>query len=1342
MRTYPKRLLTVVMVLAMLVSMMAVPGMAAETDNTLTVGNEGGLTLPEALNQAASMTGDVTVEIYGQVTLNTTLSGSYDSIKFVGKDADAEIYLDITGYITATGKKVAFEGLTLSKSEGGFIDNAGFMNVAFGIYDVTEVTYTNCNFANGAYASSGKVTYTGCSFKRSHDKYGLWAYGDVDATVDNCTFADYRGIKMYAEGKLKTTNLTVKNSNFSAVTDKPAIVLTCGESVTLTNNTYSNTGVFELDLDGVPNGTPVTSDVAPSCVNDNGACGVLVDGKIYTTVAQAAAVATSGSTVILLHDSTETVELPEGVSLVKNGYTASGVTATNPVAIVNGDSYASLSAAIANANGQTVELLKDTAGSGVVINKNVTIDFGGNTYTFTEPAVGSSGTESNGFQILSGNTVTLKNGSLAVSSEHASKYYILVQNYANLTVTDMNLDGTYLDKWSGSDGDSYVLSNNCGTVTVNGNTSITANDDGSLAYTVDSHLKSGYTAPTVTIDTTGTINGKLEVSGGNMIVNNGTFHARKVGGAYTDTDVFVVSSGLLTINYANVDGGDMEDTTAVWAHTSGKAVINGGTFTLSGKNVSTGHNDMIYAGKTNGGSGAVIEVKGGTFSATDVTNPGTNGANVWLLNEKDGQGSMTVTGGTFEDFNPAAVYTEPTQPTSFLADGHCVSVADGNYTVGQHNIKPVAAKPATCTENGMKAHYACDHCGLYEDAEGNIATTAEKLVIPADSTNHNLYKAGGTNATCKNGGYDVHYICKDCGSCFADAEGKVPAKEEDFYKPKLDHKLTFVKSTVTCTESGSPDHYECSLCDGWWTDKECTTIIGLPNRVVDATGHKLTKVEAKAPTCTEDGVNAHYTCSGCDLLFNDPKGLSTITKQQATAKATGHKAVMGVEGKLPTCTEPGNIEYVECSCGALFTDAECKNPITAAETVIPTVAHKLTKIPAVAVSCNANGNTEYYTCETCKALFADAEGKTGTTAEKVVITATGHALTKVAAVAATCTTAGNTEYYTCANCKALFADAEGKTATTAEKVTVAATGHKLTKVEAVAPTYTADGSAEHYACACGALFADAEGKTATTKEALILPQLIEIKESTAEVSTGAVDTAIKEAETTGSVTIDLVEVADEEAAKPEDGTETKPEPAPVVSSAALPVTSLEKVAEISEEATLTLNMTEVTVTMDAKTMAAVAEQSAGATVTLKVEKIETKALTEEQQAVIEDKEVAVVVTATMISNNVAISDFKGGEVTIALPFTLPEGTEGSDFQVYYVADDGTMTAHETEYKNGCLVFSTTHFSDYVVVNTAAPADPTVPNTGDNANLLLSATAFTVALTGLAVLFIGKKKFSF
>ena len=92
----------------------------------------------------------------------------------------------------------------------------------------------------------------------------------------------------------------------------------------------------------------------------------------------------------------------------------------------------------------------------MVIDKDITIDFAGFTYFLTE-GVGSTGTKSNGFQILKGNTVTLKNGTLSVAASAADKFYILIQNYADLTVTDMILDGTNLDKWSFTDGVPSIL---------------------------------------------------------------------------------------------------------------------------------------------------------------------------------------------------------------------------------------------------------------------------------------------------------------------------------------------------------------------------------------------------------------------------------------------------------------------------------------------------------------------------------------------------------------------------------------------------------------------------------------------------------------------------------------------------------------------------------------------------------------------------------------------------------------------------------------------------------------------------------------------------------------------
>ena len=201
--------------------------------------------------------------------------------------------------------------------------------------------------------------------------------------------------------------------------------------------------------------------------------------------------------------------------VVANGKVTRTYVPAIPVAQLGETQYYALADAVeaATEDNNVITILKDTKAPGLVINKNVTIDFGGYTYTFTE-GVGSTGTESNGFQILAGNNVTLKNGGLNVAESAKENFYILVQNYADLTIEDMNLDGTNLDKWSATDGDSYVLSNNSGNVSITGNTIITANDQGDKAFAFDAYDYSsqGYALPVVTVNTTGDITGAVEVS--------------------------------------------------------------------------------------------------------------------------------------------------------------------------------------------------------------------------------------------------------------------------------------------------------------------------------------------------------------------------------------------------------------------------------------------------------------------------------------------------------------------------------------------------------------------------------------------------------------------------------------------------------------------------------------------------------------------------------------------------------------------------------------------------------------------------------------------------------------
>ncbi|MBR1717044.1 MAG: InlB B-repeat-containing protein [Paludibacteraceae bacterium] len=143
--------------------------------------------------------------------------------------------------------------------------------------------------------------------------------------------------------------------------------------------------------------------------------------------------------------------------------------------------YATLVEAVAAAVDGDVVVLQEnvTAGAGVMIAKadakRITIDFGGYTYTANSPAVGSVGTQNQAFHFEKGCDITLKNGTI---TSEGNAIIMLVQNYGDLTLEDITLDGTGLE---GSH--RYVMSNNCGDVVIGNGTTITAKA-GDVAFDV------------------------------------------------------------------------------------------------------------------------------------------------------------------------------------------------------------------------------------------------------------------------------------------------------------------------------------------------------------------------------------------------------------------------------------------------------------------------------------------------------------------------------------------------------------------------------------------------------------------------------------------------------------------------------------------------------------------------------------------------------------------------------------------------------------------------------------------------------------------------------------------
>lgn len=229
-----------------------------------------------------------------------------------------------------------------------------------------------------------------------------------------------------------------------------------------------------------------------------------------------------------------TVESPEVVDVVKTTETpvafAAGETQNaTAVATIDGIAYDTLAAAIAavpdsGATPTTITLNSDAAGE-VKINgdKNIILDLNSHTYNAVQ-GVGSTGTETNGMQLIKGSTVVIKNGTMTASAN--AGLHFMIKNYGDLTLENVVVQASGL-----GNGDSTV--NNCGNLTVRGaNARIAAPQDGYAVttgnYVVGTHPRTVIEAGT--IDSVYTEGSFWEASGAGQDHSSSTVSTEITGG--------------------------------------------------------------------------------------------------------------------------------------------------------------------------------------------------------------------------------------------------------------------------------------------------------------------------------------------------------------------------------------------------------------------------------------------------------------------------------------------------------------------------------------------------------------------------------------------------------------------------------------------------------------------------------------------------------------------------------------------------------------------------------------------------------------------------------------------
>ena len=238
-----------------------------------------------------------------------------------------------------------------------------------------------------------------------------------------------------------------------------------------------------------------------------------------------------------------------------------------------------------------------------------------------------------------------------------------------------------------------------------------------------------------------------------------------------------------------------------------------------------------------------------------------------------------------------------------------------------------------------------------------------------------------------------------------------------------------VTTAATCTENGVMT-YTCTTC----SDTKTETIAATGHAYGEPVWSWTDGFEATATfTCANDATHVENVTAEVTSAVTTPAACETTGVRTYTAKVTfGGKEYTDTKTEVIPATGHAYGEPVwkwtdDFKATATFT---CANDTTHVKNVTAEVTSAVTT-PA---ACETTGVRTY----TAKVTF---EGKEYTDTKTEPVPAKGHTLTAVAEVPATCETAGVRAHWKCEVCGKLFSDAEGKTETTLEKLTIPATGH-------------------------------------------------------------------------------------------------------------------------------------------------------------------------------------------------------------------------------------------------------------------------------------------------------------
>ena len=345
-----------------------------------------------------------------------------------------------------------------------------------------------------------------------------------------------------------------------------------------------------------------------------------------------------------------------------------------------------------------------------------------------------------------------------------------------------------------------------------------------------------------------------EISGTPTAAGTASFTVKAENSAGSDTKELSITitkaaPAEYTVRFnANGGGGTMADVTGV-----------SGSYTLPACGF-TEPEGKQFKGWSTSADGSVIS--GTTYEvSSDTTFYAIWESKEYSIIVTDGKATI----GAGSEISKAAQGTTITLTANAAPDGKVFDkwvVESGNTTLEDANSETTTFIMPD-SEVSVKATYTIPHTHTYDQE----IQKPETLKSAADCTNDAVYFK-----SCSCGEISTTETFTAAGTQLGHAWASDWSKDTDNHW----------KECSRCHEKkdeAAHDYGSDNICDTCGYDKT------VPHT------HNLTLVPAKAPTCTEKGNTAYYTCDGCDKWFEDATGASEITdKTSVILAATGHSA--------------------------------------------------------------------------------------------------------------------------------------------------------------------------------------------------------------------------------------------------------------------------------------------------------------------------------------------------------------------------------------------------------------------------------------------------------------------